>query len=97
MNDTFIGFLPVLYSAGLIDFEQVSLWTGVERALFTSSFFLDQVQSGANTPYSVRLFVMWNPTLKINNDFQTSWKYASLRPVRVSSRKLRVCLNVSAT
>lgn len=40
---------------------------------------------------------MWNPTLKINNHFQTSWKQASLKPMRVCSRKWWAYLNVSTT
>lgn len=40
---------------------------------------------------------MWNPTFRINNYSQTSWKYASLEWMKVNSRKLWVCLNVSTT
>ena len=40
---------------------------------------------------------MWNLTLEIASYFQTSWKYASLSPMRVSARRLWVCLNISTT
>lgn len=43
------------------------------------------------------MLLMWNPTFRINNYSQTSWKYASLEQMNVNSRKLWVCLNVSTT